>query len=500
MTKIFTIFIILLSFLTFQNCDESNHTIYFCTDKFIRGFDSTHSFIIPEIQFYNQVFETLLKIDQDGRTLQPNLIQDWQLLSNQLEYRLELESNIYFHDGTSLSAEHIKFSFEFQKNNSYLAPIFNLIESIIINNDSTISIWLKKPFAPFLYALASPAGILISSMNKNNNLKNSSHYSGTGPYKLASWDIENNIELCAFAGYREPTRGVKKIKYTYNPNSIDMEKTVDEKGIDILYLVTGYYIDRLIWEGKYKYFTQESASTYFIGFNVSDSLLSDIKFRKALLSALDIKKLVMNSYRGNSEIATSPLPPIYSYLYTTNVQKQFDTYKTKKVIQYIGNNKPIHRTFHYHEEQYVRQAFLELLKNMFNASNIKLTLIKFSDWSDLIKLKETNTLQLYDGAWQDDIIGDAHNFLYTLFHSKSEWNFFNLKDEKIDTWLDLAAEEFNNELRNEYYKKINNRVIELVPAIFLHHVIPHFAYNKKKIKKMVVNPHEIIQYHKMELH
>jgi peptide/nickel transport system substrate-binding protein len=412
---------------------------------------------------------------------------------------LSLKSNIYFHDGTLLKADHVKFSIEYQKNNCYLAPIFKLINNIIIHNDSTLSIWLKNPYAPFLYALASPSGILISSLNKTIKLGNTTHFSGTGPYQIKSWDKNNRIELEYFEGYRNPCVSVVKIIYTYNPNSIDMEKTIHEKGIDILYLVTGFYIDRLIWLGQYDYYTQKSASTFFLGFNVTDSILNNIKIRQALLYAINTKKLVMNIQRGNSILAVCALPPIYANLYT-NAQEQYDTSKVNSLLKSSGIKDHLKLRLYINTEQYVRQTFLELLKKMFSESNITLDIIKFNDWNELIKVKPRNSIQLFDGAWQDDLIGDAHNFLYTLFHSKSEWNFFNLKDEKIDRWLDLAAQEFNDNLRNEYYKKINARVLELTPAIFLHHVIPHFAYNKKKIKKMVVNPYGIVQYHLLELY
>jgi ABC-type transport system substrate-binding protein len=53
--------------------------------------------------------------------------------------------------------------------------------------------------------------------------------------------------------------------------------------------------------------------------------------------------------------------------------------------------------------------------------------------------------------------------------------------------------------RQLLYQKIVKQVLDDCPAVFLYHTIPHFAYNKKKIKKMVVNPYGIIQYHKIEL-
>ena len=85
-------------------------------------------------------------------------------------------------------------------------------------------------------------------------------------------------------------------------------------------------------------------------------------------------------------------------------------------------------------------------------------------------------------------------------HSKSASNSLHYACAEVDQWLDEACREADARVRQELYAKVVWQVIADVPAVFLYHVIPNFAYNRRKIKKMVANPYQIIQFHRLELY
>ena len=96
-------------------------------------------------------------------------------------------------------------------------------------------------------------------------------------------------------------------------------------------------------------------------------------------------------------------------------------------------------------------------------------------------------------------MGDPENFLYSLFYSTSESNYFHYRNPEVDHWLDEAAKEPIREERNKLYQKIVNTILDDTPAVFLYHTRPHFAYNKEKIKYLPVNPYGIIQFNRIIL-
>ena len=49
-------------------------------------------------------------------------------------------------------------------------------------------------------------------------------------------------------------------------------------------------------------------------------------------------------------------------------------------------------------------------------------------------------------------------------------------------------------------KRVVKQIIQDIPAVFLYHVIPVYAYNRNKIKSLPVNPYGIINYHRVVLY
>ncbi len=100
---------------------------------------------------------------------------------------------------------------------------------------------------------------------------------------------------------------------------------------------------------------------------------------------------------------------------------------------------------------------------------------------------------------KSEIIGDAENFLYSLFHSDSEYNTLQYKNIQVDKWLNEARIESDRQKRDQLYKQIVKAILNDTPAVFLYHVKPHFAFNREKIKSIAVNPYGIIQFNRIIL-
>ena len=110
-----------------------------------------------------------------------------------------------------------------------------------------------------------------------------------------------------------------------------------------------------------------------------------------------------------------------------------------------------------------------------------------------------NAQLFFDGS-ESMFIGEPEYFLRTLFYSESRYNFFRYKNLLVDSLLDMAREENNGSERRKAYYLIVKEIIKDTPAVFFSHVIPHFAYNSKKIRKMSANPYRIIDFSCMELY
>src|SRR3990172_1803169 len=64
----------------------------------------------PEILVANQIYDYLLDISIEN-TIEPRLATDWRMSNNGLVYTLELARGVRFHDGSSLTAEDVVWTF-----------------------------------------------------------------------------------------------------------------------------------------------------------------------------------------------------------------------------------------------------------------------------------------------------------------------------------------------------------------------------------------------------
>jgi peptide/nickel transport system substrate-binding protein len=311
MNKYISIFLISLRLISCGSFDD-NKEITQGLNFFPSGLDPAKNTEFYEYQIFSQIYESLLRLDNDYYTLLPCLAETWSISKDNLEYIFHLRPDVLFHDGSKLTAEAAQISFmrQIQLRPDY--PLFNIIDTIRSIGPLTLQIELKHPYLPFLYSLASPNGLLIISQKALEKYGNDIDKNpvGTGPFLLDQLKEKKYITLRAFSEYREKST-LDKITFIL-PDSISQSEVLFKNGdLDILYLVAAQWLDRLKWLGRIEYFVQKPLNTIYLGFNLNNDPVNHIAIRKAIIMAIDIKKSVLSTNRGNALPAKGPLPPIY---------------------------------------------------------------------------------------------------------------------------------------------------------------------------------------------
>ena len=359
---------------------------------------------------------------------------------------------------------------------------------------------MKSPNPIFLYNLTSPLSLLAISNKLLNNSDSEIAYHpvGTGPYKFEKWDKDKSIRLSRFDDYWNRKGIIKKIDFGFFSTNLKKEEALINNKVDLLYGISGFAVDRLKWLGRIDYEVVSPYSTAFIGFNLNDPILKNKKFRKAILKCINIPSFVLNILRGNSIIAQGPLPPSL-FNYNTLTQDSYKPDQAKILLNESGIKDKLKLKLFYPKEAFIRYTLPEYIKANLAKIGISLDLIPFNTWEEHNIACKSDSAQLFISGWGSDVLGDPENFLYSLFYSTSESNYFHYRNPEVDHWLDEAAKEPIREERNKLYQKIVNTILDDTPAVFLYHTRPHFAYNKEKIKYLPVNPYGIIQFNRIIL-
>ncbi|MBP8534417.1 ABC transporter substrate-binding protein [Streptomyces sp. MK37H] len=134
----------------------------------------------PESQYYQPVFDTLVRLDTKGEPT-PNLATSWSYDKAQTTLTLKLRKGVKFTDGTVLDADAVKQCLLHTKSGTGTAAgEIRDITGVEVVDAHTVAVKLSHPTASLLSALGQVSGMIASP----KSLKDPKTPVGSGPYKL----------------------------------------------------------------------------------------------------------------------------------------------------------------------------------------------------------------------------------------------------------------------------------------------------------------------------
>lgn len=158
---------------------------------------------------FNVMYDKLIQFDSDFKPAPDiQLAQDWERVDDKT-MRYTIRGDHTFHDGESLTAEDVAFTFNYIKENEI--PLFSLqnqyIDSAEATDDTTVEITMAKSLGPFNTIVGSQIPILPK--HKWEGRSNPSQMSidkpvGSGPLQFDYWDKGSEFGLKRFDDHFSP--------------------------------------------------------------------------------------------------------------------------------------------------------------------------------------------------------------------------------------------------------------------------------------------------------
>lgn len=168
-----------------------------------------------------QVYETLVDVGPNGPELIPGLATevpdaDNGLISDdRLTYTFPIREGVTFHDGSALTAEVVKYSWERAMTmalpEGQASLLSDTIDTIEVVDDYTLEVTLKEPNAAFLTSVVYSTPAMVVSMEaveahggvqaSQPNEWMDANMVGTNAHKFVSWERNEQISLEVFDDY-----------------------------------------------------------------------------------------------------------------------------------------------------------------------------------------------------------------------------------------------------------------------------------------------------------
>jgi peptide/nickel transport system substrate-binding protein len=260
------------------------------------------------------IFDTLLWEDSTGNPI-PWLAKEWSRSPDGLEWRFTLRDNAKWQDGRPVTAEDVKFSFEYVTTGaaasvSRLAPSLDLKE-VVAESPSVAVVRLNKPTAVFEEDVALRLFIIPqhvwSAVTDPARFREPAAVMGSGPYRLESSDEASGAYLfTANESFYLGSPYVKRIELVPAPDEL---LALQRDQID-----AGELLEEGAPEEQIKAFESNPRFTKLDGptdwvlalhMNLAKGFPYDRKeFRQAIAHALDRKDIVARLLQGRGEPGT----------------------------------------------------------------------------------------------------------------------------------------------------------------------------------------------------
>jgi len=440
-----------------------------------------------------QLFNGLVQLD-DSLHVAPDIAKSWNISSDGLQYEFILRNDVYFHkhknfgkDSTRLvTAYDFEYSFNRVLSEDLASPgtwVFQHVNSYKAVNDSVFKIDLKNPFPAFLSLLSMKyASVVPKEITEDKSIDFRSNPIGTGPFQFKIWEENVKLVLRKNPNYHEKDSSGKRLPYlesiaiTFLPDKQSGFMQFIQGKIDMISGLDPSYKDELLqpngklqekYQDKIKMLTGPYLNTEYLGFNMNDPLMSDIRIRQALNHGFDRTKLVAYLRNGMGDGKVNGMIPNGLPGFQPAKDPLYNPTKAKELINQVKKNRklPIEITLSTNNT-YLDIA--EYLQREWERLGIKVK-IDVMPPSTLRQAIATNKLSFFRGSWIADY-PDAENYL-SLFYSNNFTpngpNYTHFKNSTYDNLYQQALNTVDDNKRTELYQQMDAITAQQVPVIIL---------------------------------
>ena len=473
--------------------------------------DATSARIIVE------VFGGLVTIDP-SLDIVPDLAESWDISEDGRVYTFYLRPDAKFHDGKPVTAHDVLWSLERVTNpltespvaDQYLGDIVGVkeklagdattISGVKFIDEHTVQMTIDDAKSYFLAKLTYPTGFVLDKENLEGNPRNwFREPNGTGPFMLKEYVVGETLVLARNENYHLGPPKLEEVEFILSGGTSLLMYENDEIHVAGVSLAD---LDRLS-DPENDLFPEvktapASFSVNYIGLNVNEPPLDDVKVRQALNFAIDKREIASIVLGDLVEPADGILPPNFPG-YSEGVSGYtFDPVRAKQLLaesKYgddLENIPPITITTPGNFGANV-SLDMEVILQMWER-NLGITAeFQQTEYATFLKDLHKGRFQMFDIGWIADY-PDPENFLDILFHSESSNNHTHYSNPEVDDLLMQARVETDNVARYELYNRAEQMILNDAPWVPLWFDGESKLLVKPKVQDFLLPPLIIPRY------
>jgi peptide/nickel transport system substrate-binding protein len=451
------------------------------------------------------LFSFLLRYDADGNYI-PDLATEVPTLRNGGISRdgkritVHLRKGVVWADGTPLTSADWLFTYHavINPNNAVKTRYgWDSIASASAPDPYTIVLRLKRPDVAVLGILgmggaAYPPmpGHLLGKLANLNRASFNEHPLSSGPYELKMWNHGTSLIFVPNRRYFRGAPRVNEIVWKIVPDVNTLFNELATHEVDVYPSVNANAIGRLSGIDGVRIVRRLSANWRHLGINMSRPLLTDLRVRRAISEAVDWRRIEATVFHSVDRLAVSDIFP-ESWAAPALPPYRYDPEDAKTLLAqagwHLGSDGLLHKGAQImrltiyattgHQENSESQV---LIQSMLRNVGIDLAVRNYPG-SYLFAMDGPLYTGKYDLEWSIETNGPdpdntgSWNAEFIPPHgANTSW----LNDPIVNATSAAAASTFDPAKRKALYQREEERIRQLVPAVFFSWQTDYTAMNR----------------------
>lgn len=222
-----------------------------------------------------------------------------------------LRPGLTFHDGTALTAEDVKATFDGlgdARVRSPRAERFAVLERVEVVDARTVRFHLKRPYAPLLAELS--VGILPAERaGAAQVVAQGEHPVGAGPFRFESHPDEEHLTLVPFDGWYAGAPALPRLRFrVVRDETTRVLELLKGRADLVVNGVSPAVLPVLKREPHLRVLSRPGTGFAYVGLNLREGPLADVRVRRALCHLVDVGPVVEHKLHGLAQPAQGLLP------------------------------------------------------------------------------------------------------------------------------------------------------------------------------------------------
>ncbi|MCD8510544.1 MAG: ABC transporter substrate-binding protein [Bacillus sp. (in: Bacteria)] len=425
---------------------------------------------------------SLLAVNPETNEVEPYLAEDFTVSDDGLVLTFTLREGVVFHDGTPLTAERYKETFERildpDTGAAAVASFVGEVSSVSAPDDRTFVIELVQPSAPFIRNLAQSTYLQplpIAAVGEAGNDFGRKPV-GVGPWVVEDWVTGQPISLVRNEDFNwaqsffdnDGKPYPDRLEYRFITDPQTLLAALDSGSIDIAHNVSARDAQRYRNHDDFYVIEAELQGLgLFLQMNLENEILQDLEVRKALNKAINKDVLIESILSGEGSPAYGPLPQTI-FGYDPNVENYGHHYNKDEAAALLENAGWVRNNSGTLEKDGVTLSFeLSSMPENNQAAQIVQAMLREIGIDVNIQSYDAGTLieRVSQGEYELSFMTYGYtdpDILNLFFHSSmiGGLNHTRISDPDLDALLEKGRVTLDEEERAQIYAEVQQIVVD----------------------------------------